>query len=266
MFLTKYLLLLLCVLSTNYAAREVRLEYKRDSAQELIFEFNNEYRVINTDMKEINTLHAVSDGVSHEKVVSEDFEGKIQIAKKIIVKNLVLNGREDDKVSPDLLKLGNYEYLLDKHKGNVQIIGSNDYRREDLMNMNVVLPKKALRAGDTWKSKYKYFFNLGKRKSIPVFGKFKLVSIVDGFAKITGVFIGRIDKTRKIKYQGQVKLAFDMLFDVENGYFVSGKMSHSLRYESRTKLAKDLKKFTSGSTRLGYKLDYKTSFKLQEDE
>ncbi|MCO4783888.1 MAG: hypothetical protein KC646_16285 [Candidatus Cloacimonetes bacterium] len=265
MFLIKYIFLPCILLSTVYSARQVRLEYKRDSSNELQFNFKNEYRVVHTDMDEIHRLHAISDGVSHEKVTEENFEGKTRISKKIVVNNLSLNGNEDNKVSPELLKLANYEYLLDKHKGNVQIVGSKDFRRDDLMNMNIVFPKKALRSGDTWKAKYKYFFNLGKRGAVPVFGKFQLVSIVDGYAKIIGNFVGKIDKTRKINYKGLVKLSFDMKFDIVKGYFTSGKMKHSLRYESRTDLANDLKKFTSGATRLGYKLDYKTSFELKRD-
>ncbi|MCJ8346089.1 hypothetical protein MJH12_11155, partial [bacterium] len=233
--------------------------------QELSFDFKSEYRVVQTDMKEVSTLHVLTDGMIVEKVLENDFEGKTRISKKSIINNLSLNGESSDNIPSKLLELSTYEYLLDPYKGNVQIIGSNDFRREDLMNMNVVLPKKALRAGDQWKAKFIYFFNLGKRKKIAVFGKFKLVSVVDGYAKIVGNFLGKVDRTRKINYMGQVKLSFDMLFDVENGHFISGKIKHSLRYESRTKLAKDFKKFTSGKTRLGYKLDYKTSFKLKED-
>ncbi|PCJ20295.1 MAG: hypothetical protein COB02_04470 [Candidatus Cloacimonadota bacterium] len=265
MFLVRYIILFFIVHSFTFAVREVRLEYKRQNADSLDFDYKNEYRVITTSMSEVNKLHALIDGIITETIVDPDFEGKIKIKKIIVVKHIKLNGYEDKSSSENLKKPSNYEYLLDKYKGNVQVVGSKDFRKEDLMNMNIVFPKKKLRSGNTWKSKYSYFFNLGKRKKISVFGKFKLVSIIDGYAKIIGKFVGDIGKTRKINYEGRVKLNFDMLFDIENGYFVSGKVSHSLRYESRTDLAMDYKKFVSDGSRLGYKLDFKSSFKLKED-
>ncbi len=248
-------------------SEEVLLRYQSAGSEPLRFRFVSELDGQYVSPAEIQTTSQKLSGFFEDAYSGMSFLKRPLIQRSYTLEKYILNG-ENQEVREAFANLMSYRYEQDPVLGMVAKIEYPKFDPSDVMEMVIQFPQKPVKVGETFPVKWVTYMGPKQGEKFdptPLQGGFRLVGVAKGMARLQGRLEARTPVPDGVKMIGRVAVKAEMIFDLEKGFFREGQSIQEVAWESRTELARIFARQAKDGERLGYKVQFKYRFKLDED-
>tara|TARA_B100000674_G_scaffold496446_1_gene526681 strand:- start:2253 stop:3053 length:801 start_codon:yes stop_codon:yes gene_type:complete len=262
------IILFISLLTVCTQAKSYRLEYGFDKGQKTKYEFKGRHQARLVGIEDIRSVDERMEGYFEDEILGINSDLQARVMRHLVVNRRWHNGSEveiDDFTSQGI----KYEYMLDPAMGKVQVINSETFNPEDLMEMVVSFPDDAVKVGDSWSKTYHYNLSTGDKKGHKVKGRYRLKSVRGNIALIEGKFRSKLPRDKRTEHAGKLQFDVAFYFNMRKGLIERCSFKKLLRYDSRSKVAREFfrqAKQAGEQVRLGYTLKISQSFERVKDE